>query len=93
MAAQIITIDDLQEFKHELLGEIEKLLQKQCRQPDTKWLKSGEVRKRLNISPGTLQNLRLNGTLPFSKIGGVLYYDAADIERILEQNRSRQPES
>jgi hypothetical protein len=34
------------------------------------WLKSVDVRKMLNISPGTLQNLRINGTLRYTKIGG-----------------------
>jgi hypothetical protein len=40
----------------------------------TQWLKSSEVRKLLKISSGTLQNLRINGTLNFYKIGGILYY-------------------
>ncbi len=93
MAALIITPDDLQAFKKELLQELNELLQKQSKQTDTKWLKSKEVRERLNISPGTLQNLRLKGTLPYTRIGGVLYYDASDIERVLEQNRSQQPEA
>ena len=52
-----------------------------------KWLKSTEVRKLLGISPGTLQNLRINGTLPYSKIGGVIYYDHEEIQNILAQNR------
>lgn len=49
-----------------------------------KWLKSIEVRKLLNISPGTLQNLRINGTLRFTKIGGMLYYKLEDIHKLLE---------
>jgi len=53
-------------------------------QPTKKWLKSKEVRKLFNISPGTLQNLRAKGTLPFTRVGGVIYYDAQDIQRILE---------
>jgi hypothetical protein len=48
------------------------------------WLKSNEVRKMLNISPGTLQNLRINGTLRFSKIGGMMYYKLEDINKVLE---------
>jgi hypothetical protein len=40
----------------------------------------------LGISPGTLQTLRLNGTIPFTKIGGVLFYDEEDINRLFESN-------
>ena len=52
-----------------------------------KWLKSNEVRELLGISPGTLQNLRINGTLPYTKIGGVLYYDQREIMEVLERNK------
>ena len=51
-----------------------------------KWLKSFEVRKLLNISPNTLTNLRINGTLPYTKIGGVIYYNYDDIQSMLEAN-------
>jgi hypothetical protein len=80
MATEIITVEDLQTFKSELINDIKVLLKEQTGQPVKKWLKSYEVRKLLNISPGTLQNLRINGTLPYTKIGGVMYYDYADIQ-------------
>ncbi|WP_338357340.1 helix-turn-helix domain-containing protein [Yeosuana marina] len=87
MAATIITTDDLREFKLELLGEIKQLLNNQSGLPTKKWLKSPEVREILGISPGTLQNLRINGTLPYTKMGGVLYYEYQEIVRVLESNR------
>ncbi|SMG10219.1 helix-turn-helix domain-containing protein [Marivirga salinae] len=87
MAAEVITTDDLHEFKLELVDEFRKLLSEQKGVSTKKWLKSDEVRKLLGISPGTLQNLRVNGTLPFTKMGGVLYYDSQDIHSILEQNK------
>lgn len=40
----------------------------------------------LNISPGTLQNLRINGTLRFTKMGSIIYYKLEDINKILEEN-------
>ena len=49
------------------------------------WLKSGEVMKMLGCSPGTLQNLRNKGELPFSKIGGILFYEKAAIEKLLRK--------
>jgi hypothetical protein len=92
MATNIITPEDLQAFKVELLEAIEKLLSQRQTGPMQRWLKSPQVRNLLNLSPGTLQNLRINGTLPFSKIGGVIFYDYEDIERIL-QERKRNTES
>lgn len=87
MAAEIITTDDLREFKIELLEDLKNLLKEFSGQASKKWLKSPEVRKMLDISPGTLQNLRVNGTLPFSKVGGVIYYDYADIQKVLIENK------
>ncbi|MBC7847737.1 MAG: helix-turn-helix domain-containing protein [Flavobacterium sp.] len=87
MAATIITTEDLLEFKIDLLQEIKKMIQ--TSEPNTikKWIKSKEVTKLLNISPGTLQNLRINGTLTYTKIGGTLYYDNTDIEKLLNTNK------
>ena len=82
MAIAIITKEDLQQFKIELLESIEKLLQGK-KTEEKLWLRTSEVRKLLNISAGTLQNLRINGTLSYSKIGGVLFYNYKDIEKLL----------
>jgi hypothetical protein len=49
------------------------------------WLKSSEVRKLLKISPGTLQNLRINGTLNYKRIGGIIFYKYDDIQKMLNQ--------
>ena len=86
MAATIITTDDLEQFKIELLDEIKTILSGSPME-EKKWLRSSEIRKLLKISPGTLQNLRVNGTLPFTKIGGVIYYAYDDITKILEGNK------
>ncbi len=89
MPAQILTPDDLHEFKNELLDEIRAIFNQQQPETNKKWLKSPEVRRMLNISPGTLQTLRLNGTLPYTKIGGTMYYCTADIEAILNKNQKK----
>ncbi len=88
MPSEIITTDDLREFKTELLTEFRKMLKEHHGQPSKKWLKSYEVRKLLGISPGTLQNMRINGTIPFTKMGGILFYDSEDIRKILEDNKN-----
>ena len=84
MNLEIITKEDLKEFKSELLTEIRQLMQA-GQGPSGKWLKSNEVRKLLNISPGTLQNLRINGTIRFTRIGSIIYYKLEDINKLLER--------
>ena len=87
MPTTIITTDDLRDFKMELLEDIKKLLTKQTSGNLKRYLKSSEVMEVLQLSPGTLQNLRINGTLPYSKIGGIIYYDSEEIHRLMNQNR------
>ena len=87
MAAEIITTDDLREFKMEMLQEIKTLLQSTSNTPTKKWLKSSEVRNLLGISTGTLQTFRINGTLPYSKIGGIILYSYEEIQKVILDNR------
>ncbi len=87
MAANIITTEDLEDFGSNLLSEIKELLTKHGRVSIDHWIKSGKVMDKLEISPGTLQNFRINGTIPFSKLGGIIYYDEEKINEILVNNK------
>jgi len=87
-ANQLITLDDLMQFKKQLLEELLLALKSQINVVPKKWLKSHEVRRLLKISPGTLQTLKSSGILPFSKIGGVHFYDYKDIEHLLESGKT-----
>jgi hypothetical protein len=84
MAIEVITKDDLQAFRTELLHDIKQILSTVQPVKQKQWLKSPEVRQLLKISPGTLQNLRINGTLRFTKIGSIIYYNYEDIEKLLD---------
>ena len=46
----------------------------------------------LDVSTGTLQTLRINGTLPYTLIGGVIYYDADDIENMFLSRKFQHPQ-
>tara|TARA_R110002072_G_scaffold47561_2_gene130696 strand:+ start:245 stop:526 length:282 start_codon:yes stop_codon:yes gene_type:complete len=87
MPATIITTDDLRDFKLELLDDIKKLLSKQAEGKLKKYLKSSELMELLQISPGTLQNLRIKGTLPYTKVGGIIFYDTEEIQKVMVKNR------
>lgn len=86
MAVEIITREDLNEFRSLLLTDLKEIFNTKS-QPQKQWLKSSEVRKLLNISPGTLQNFRINGTLSYTKIGGTIYYAYSELNKILECNK------
>lgn len=79
---QVVTKRDLLNFGNALLREIKTA--NEAEQPP-QWLKSSEVRKLLKISPGTLQNLRINGTLNYKRIGGIIFYKYDDIKKMLEK--------
>jgi len=50
------------------------------------WLDGPEVMSMLNISTRTLQTLRSNQTLPYSRINGKFYYKTEDVENLLNRN-------
>jgi len=79
-----VTREDFMELKAVMEQILETVKGKAAESGDKQWLRSAEVRKLLGISPGTLQNLRVNGSLPFRKIGGTMYYKLSDIHRLME---------
>lgn len=74
---KLISLDDLSDKEIENLSERAFL---------EDWIDGQEVMIKLRISPRTLQTLRSNGTIPFTRIGHKLYYLKQDIERILRNN-------
>lgn len=81
---QLITKGDLFEFKNALFAELKEIMTSNP-QPQ-KWIRSADVRLMLKISHATLQTLRINGTLNYSKIGGIIYYKAEEIQKLLENS-------
>ena len=82
--SQVVTLDDLEKFRVRLMMDIKMMLEGNFGKPPKRWLKSHEVREILKISTGTLQSLRNTGKIPFTRIGSLIYYDAAEIDRILQ---------
>jgi hypothetical protein len=74
---KLISLDDLSDKEIENLSERAFL---------EDWIDGQEVMQKLKISPRTLQTLRSNGTIPYTRIGHKLYYLKQDIERILRNN-------
>jgi hypothetical protein len=85
MTYEIITQEDLQKFRLQLLEDLTRIMSGAAQPQSNKgWLRSSEVRKMLGISHGTLQNLRIKNILPHRKIGGLMYYKYQDILKLLE---------
>lgn len=55
----------------------------------SEWMDNQDVMLTLHISLRSLQTLRSNGTLPYSRIRNKIYYRRRDIERLLNENYSK----
>ena len=86
MAVEVITREDLNQFRTLLLKEMNDIINSKPTL-SKKWLKATEVMQLLNISKGTLQGLRIKGILTHTKIGAAAYYSNQEIEKLLEQNK------
>ena len=71
------------------LRELVVLLNKQNSFVSKKWMKFHEVRRLLKISSITLQTFKNTGIIPHTKIGGIIFYDHDDIQKLLESGKVR----
>lgn len=85
MKLDIICKQDLDDLKNEIVQSIASINMAVI---PRKWLRSKEVREMLGISAGTLQNMRINGHIKFSKIGGTLFYDYEDLVEVLNESKT-----
>lgn len=78
-----VTKEDLRQFGLYLIGTIRNMIERS--KPDKidaveiEWLKARAVRMMLDISPGSLQNLRITGKVRYKKVIGSYYYNKSDI--------------
>ncbi len=83
MAIEVVTKEDLQELRLQLLNDIRHLISPRETKMVKPWLKNAEVKKLLSIYSNTIQRLRVAGKLRSTKVGGVHYYRYEDIEKLL----------
>lgn len=84
---QLITVQDLLDFKQQLIVDIKKLLKEQSGHPGHQWLKAFEIKKMLRLSESKLQYLRDKGLIPFKKLGGITYYNSEEIEKLMASGK------
>lgn len=88
---EIITKEDLRQFGVLLLDKIRIIFQEndqvQTEWLQPEWLKSKGVRKMLDISPGSVQNLRVGGKVRFKKVMGTYYYNKEDLQKLFNDEK------
>jgi hypothetical protein len=79
-------LHQLSQYVEYLENELESEIEKSKQTDNDVWLKTHDILKLLDISEGTLQTLRIKKTIPYSKIGGILFYNKRKIMELLEIN-------
>lgn len=89
MMSDTVTKDDLRQFGLLLTNDIRKILEKAETSEkdaiDPEWLKSRVVRKLMDMSAGSLQNLRVTGIVRFKKVLGSYYYNKSDLRKLFSE--------
>jgi hypothetical protein len=89
MMNESVTKDDLRQFGLLLLNDIRKIMEDSQRSEeeslDPEWLKSRVVRKLMDMSAGSLQNLRVTGKVRFKKVLGSYYYNKTDLKKLFDE--------
>lgn len=87
----LVTKKDLETFGMFLMKNFEELLERNSKVDtnpiDLEWLRSKAIRSLMNISAGTLQNLRISGKVRYRKIMGSYYYNRNDIDQLFKNGR------
>jgi hypothetical protein len=85
MEVEIMTKDDLQTLRFQIVEDIKDLLDQASRpgEGDMRGFRSKEVRYLLGCSPGKLKSLCAGGKIRMKKTGGTIYYNKDDVKRLL----------
>lgn len=86
MIKSLVTKDDLQSFRANLMIEIKEFFNEKLQGKTESFhgYKTSEVRKILGCSVNKLVSLRISRTLRTKKIGGTIYYNKDDIRKLVE---------
>jgi len=85
MNLELVTKEDMQTLRFQILGDIKQLLDQRAREEvgDIRGLRTRDVRHLLGCSAGKLKSLCTGGRVRTKKIGGTIYYNKDDVKRLL----------
>ncbi|WP_163399693.1 DNA-binding protein [Flavobacterium fluviatile] len=84
---EILTKEDLRQFGLLLLDSMRTIIQEnneKNQSSQSEWIKSKAVRKLLDISAGSVQNLRMTRKVRFKKVLGSYYYNKEDLLKLFK---------
>jgi hypothetical protein len=83
---EIVSKQDLEQFRIRMLSDIQQMLVGSLVPPTEEfdWLRSKAIRKMMDISPATLQNLRITGKFRHKKVMGSYYYNRSDLQKLFQ---------
>ncbi|MFP9114793.1 DNA-binding protein [Flavobacterium sp. RHBU_3] len=88
---EVVTKEDLRQFGLLMISSFREALTEVMPKDKTEfsleWVKSKVVRKLLDMSPASLQNLRVMGKIRFKKVLGSYYYNKSDIEKLFNDDQ------
>jgi len=71
-----------------ILGKVEAIEDKLGNgMKEDNWLSTGEAAAELSVSVRTIMNYKAAGIVPFSKLGGRLYFKRSDLVKVLENGK------
>lgn len=70
----------------DLITEIKEMLYDFQNNSSKNWLRTSEAAEYLGLSETQIHTLKRNGILPFTKLGGSIYFKRQDIDEVLEAN-------
>lgn len=88
MSIEVLTKEDLQLFRVQLLSDIRTMLlslNPHAGNQKMEGFKTGDVRNVLGCSVNKLMSLRIARKIRWKKIGGTVYYNREDVKRLLEE--------
>lgn len=78
---ELLTKDDLSKIKFEIIQEVKKIITPVSLE-NPEFLRTSQVKELLGCSESKIETLRKNGTLPFQKVGGSIYYKYSDVKKL-----------
>lgn len=78
---ELLTKDDLSKIKIEIIQEVKKIISPVSLE-NPEFFRTSQVKELLGCSESKIETLRKNGTLPFQKVGGSIYYKYSDIKKL-----------
>lgn len=90
---EIVTKEDLRQFGLLLLDKMRNIIQEATRVEteisQQEWLKSKAVRKLMDMSAGSVQNLRVAQKVRYKKVLGSYYYNKQDLQKLFSDESNQ----